>query len=236
MIYLHGNGGNKLEAERICGDLLGRGVQLFSYDYIGCGNSDGDYLSVGTNLHSNYLIGVKLKADLACIVDHVASSGKVSSVFVYGTDRGSNGIGRSTGAVLALIYAPDDPRIKGLVLDSPSADVKSEVAYMAVRFFDVPASDLDGVCARVREEIKAKIGEDINEVSPLAAASKLQLPAIFIHGEKDRLVPVAATQQIVKVYAGKTMCYFPVQGHNDHRPPEVRKAIGDFVLSHSGAL
>jgi len=39
VIYMHGNAGNKLEGEYYGKCLLPKGINLFTFDFSGCGNS-----------------------------------------------------------------------------------------------------------------------------------------------------------------------------------------------------
>ena len=41
VIYMHGNASNKLEGEFAAGAILPFGVNLFAFDFSGCGNSEG---------------------------------------------------------------------------------------------------------------------------------------------------------------------------------------------------
>ena len=47
VIYMHGNAGCKLEAEEYAPILLNYGINLFSFDFSGCGLSEGDWVTLG---------------------------------------------------------------------------------------------------------------------------------------------------------------------------------------------
>ena len=61
VVYLHGNAGNKWEGSFYFRDICSRGINLLCYDASGCGNSEGDCLTLGWR-EAN---------DLALIVDHL---------------------------------------------------------------------------------------------------------------------------------------------------------------------
>jgi pimeloyl-ACP methyl ester carboxylesterase len=97
---MHGNAGNKMEGLSYAVHLLERGIDLFSFDFSGCGNSEGQYVTLGW----------KEKDDLHAVLQYLKDQGRVSSVALWG---------RSMGAATSLLYNKESPLpIKALVLDS----------------------------------------------------------------------------------------------------------------------
>ncbi len=47
VIYMHGNAGCRLEAESYAPMLLPLGINLFSFDFSGCGKSEGEWVTLG---------------------------------------------------------------------------------------------------------------------------------------------------------------------------------------------
>jgi hypothetical protein len=47
ILYLHGNGGNKVEALSLTSMIAKYNIAVISFDFIGCGNSDIGYLTYG---------------------------------------------------------------------------------------------------------------------------------------------------------------------------------------------
>ena len=47
VIYLHGNSSSRLEGLKIATELFRRNINLFVFDFAGCGLSEGDYISLG---------------------------------------------------------------------------------------------------------------------------------------------------------------------------------------------
>jgi len=66
--------------------------------------SEGEYIS----------LGYYESDDLECVIDHLRSTEKVTTLGLWG---------RSMGAVTALMFADKDPSIAGMVLDSPFASL-----------------------------------------------------------------------------------------------------------------
>lgn len=88
VIYMHGNAGNKLEGESYAPLLLPKGINLFSFDFSGCGNSEGEWISLGWNE----------REDLDAVIKHLQSLGTVSKIGVWG---------RSMGAATSIMYLAD---------------------------------------------------------------------------------------------------------------------------------
>lgn len=101
VIYMHGNAGCKLEAEEYAETLLPQGINLFAFDFSGCGNSEGDWVTLGW----------KEKRDLETVINYLVGLGTVSKIGLWG---------RSMGAATAIMYTAENPDkvVSGLILDS----------------------------------------------------------------------------------------------------------------------
>lgn len=64
-------------------------MHFFTFDFSGCGLSEGEYIS----------LGVHESDDLEVVVNYLRNSGKVSQIGLWG---------RSMGAVTALLYGAKD--------------------------------------------------------------------------------------------------------------------------------
>ena len=107
VIYMHGNCGCRAEALDILDLVLGGGMSLFSFDFGGCGLSEGEYISLGW----------WEREDLDAVVKHLRECGTVSTLGLWG---------RSMGAVTALLHGDRDPSIAGMVLDSPFSSASAQ--------------------------------------------------------------------------------------------------------------
>ena len=47
LIYLHGNSSGRPEALPIVDLMIPLGVSVFTFDFVGCGMSEGEYISLG---------------------------------------------------------------------------------------------------------------------------------------------------------------------------------------------
>ena len=77
VIYLHGNSSSRLEGLRIAPELLKRNINLFVFDFAGCGLSEGDFISLG--YHE--------KTDVGTVIDFVEKIPGVSKIGLWGKQK-----------------------------------------------------------------------------------------------------------------------------------------------------
>jgi len=105
VIYLHGNASCRVEATTVAAQVLSLGAALFSFDFAGCGHSEGDYIS----------LGFYERDDVQTMIEWLREYAGVGALALWG---------RSMGAASAVMQAARDPSIAGLVLDSPFASLE----------------------------------------------------------------------------------------------------------------
>ena len=104
---MHGNLENKLLGlSEYAKEFIRMEVDFVSFDFSGCGNSDGEFVSLGW----------KERDDLDCILEYLKKEQRTSKVVLWGGGQ---------GAVTALMYEKQPLPIAALVLESPYTDVKS---------------------------------------------------------------------------------------------------------------
>ena len=117
---MHGNAGSKQEGLSYVPVLCSMGIDLFSFDFSGCGRSEGKWVTLGW----------KEKDDLHAVLEYLHSAGRTSKVILWG---------RSMGAATSLLYAKEPPvPIAGMVLDSCFAEFRG-VALNLVMQMGMPA-------------------------------------------------------------------------------------------------
>jgi hypothetical protein len=52
VVYCHGNSGNRCEGVEVMAALLVEGMAVFTFDFLGCGQSDGDYVTLGVGVRA----------------------------------------------------------------------------------------------------------------------------------------------------------------------------------------
>ena len=185
IVYLHGIADNRSSSAGVIRRYLPRGFDVLAYDSRAHGRSEGDICTYG--FHE--------KHDLRRIVD-TAAPGRI---ILFGT---------SLGAAIALQEAVDDPRISTIV----AAEVFSDLRTVALeRASILPWWVVDRAFA-----IAEQRGEfTVDEVSPRAAAERLHVPVLLIHGAEDRDTPPAHSKQVYEALRGpKRLLLVEGAGHN----------------------
>mmetsp|Transcript_13030 Transcript_13030/g.31066 ORF Transcript_13030/g.31066 Transcript_13030/m.31066 type:complete len:571 (+) Transcript_13030:55-1767(+) len=214
VIYLHQNASCRLEALQLVPLFLPLGISLFCFDFAGCGESDGDYISLGWFERD----------DLADCVKHLRDSGLVSSIGLWG---------RSMGAVTALLHADRDHSIAGMVLDSPFSNLRqlaSELAQSEYLSVKVPSWLLSGALALGRLRIKLLCSFDIDELSPIEHVGNSFIPALFIHGVDDDFISPHHSQRLHEAYTGDKELEMISGDHNTQRDIHVTRKSVHFLV------
>ena len=210
VLYLHGNSSSRIEGIHMIEELLKRDINVFVFDFPGCGLSEGDYISLG--YHE--------KDDVGIIVDFIETIPGVSNIGIWG---------RSMGASTALLYSHKDPRIKAICLDSPFSDFRKLAKEIASNNTNYPNFIIETILNFIGKKIKKKNGLDINLLKPIDKAKETFQPGLFIHAKNDELIGMQHTLDIYEQYAGaKCVYYLEKGGHNTRRPDSVIKKIGKF--------
>ena len=107
IVYLHGLTGNKNEGNKLAPLIIPLGINLLTFDFTGCGNSQSKFITLGW----------KETDDLQAVLDWLAENHQTSRVVLWG---------RSLGAVTALFYEQSHSpvSIAGLILDSTFSNFK----------------------------------------------------------------------------------------------------------------
>ncbi|RHY24372.1 hypothetical protein DYB25_009117 [Aphanomyces astaci] len=152
LIYLHGNSSCRLEAHSILRCVLSTGATVVALDCIGCGLSDGDYIT----------LGYFERDDVHAVVEHLRSIESVSTIGLWG---------RSMGAVTALLHADRDPSIAGLVVDSAFANldqlVHEVVEHGRQEGYTIPTLAVKIVMRWIRSSVLKRAHFDLKELSPI---------------------------------------------------------------------
>ena len=194
IVYLHGSADNRQSGLGFAQRFVPQGFDVVAYDSRAHGNSGGEACTYG--FHE--------KADLGRALDVI----EADSAILFGT---------SLGGAVALQAAAEDPRVIGVIAQSPFSDLETIVRERAPFI----ASDADIKAALAIAETKGRFR--VAEVSPQAAAARIRVPVLLIHGEKDRETGASHSQRILAALPGdKDLLIVPGAGHND-------------TLAHAGA-
>lgn len=121
LLYLHGNGGCKLEALPLVEMVVEFGFNLTAFDMLGCGNSDSGLLTYGVNE----------VFDIRDMLEEVRKHTTVGRVTIWG---------RSMGSLCALMFANTYAyEVSALILDSPFRSLREVVQRIAEKKVTVPS-------------------------------------------------------------------------------------------------
>ena len=113
-------------------------MTLFTFDFGGCGMSEGDYISLGWWEREDLALGVRYLRDLPT----------VSCIGLWG---------RSMGAATALLHGDRDPSIAGMVLDSSFSSLRVLATELAAQYASkVPGFALSLALKMVRGTVSKK--------------------------------------------------------------------------------
>lgn len=224
VVYLHGNGSCRVEATMLLQYIVPYGLSLFAFDFSGSGMSDGEYISLGVNE----------KHDVETVVQHLVFSCGVRRIILWG---------HSMGAATAIMYAglcQRRPEVCALLLDSPFASfdklAQSMVADMPIPIA-VPRKLILTVGVRaVRKVVRERADFDVGDIDPLSATKKIphDIPALFLHGSADAVVPVVHGEMLQKSYPSEEKELIVMDGleHDSQRPEWVMDRAFIFLQRH----
>ncbi len=183
VLLVHGYGRNRLQFEEKSLDmikiLLTKGYNVFALDLRNSGESGGDLTSGGA----------LEKADVLGAIKYVKSKNPKNIVLM----------GFSTGASACLLAAAESPDVKAVIADTAIADLSSylsESFHLHSHLPQIPFNQTALLAAKA-------LGKNIlSPPAPVEVISALSpRPVLFIHSEKDSLIPVSHTLRLYKAYS-----------------------------------
>jgi uncharacterized protein len=187
IVYLHGSADNRESGLGFAHRFVPQGFDVLAYDSRAHGDSEGDACTYG----------FYEKLDLARALDSM----KADSAILFGT---------SLGGAVALQAAADDPRVIGVIAQSSFSDLDTVVRQRAP--FIASAAEVDAALRLAEERGRFQV----SEVSPARSATRIRVPVLLIHGDRDRETPPSHSQAIFAALAGpKELFLVPGAGHND---------------------
>jgi alpha-beta hydrolase superfamily lysophospholipase len=188
-VLLHGLLDSKARFFGLGQRLANRGFHVVLPDHRLHGRSGGECVTYGA----------KEKRDVRAVVDALLADETVAEpIYVFGF---------SMGAAVAVEYAAIDDRVRGVMSCAPYADLRSMTRRVGW-----------WLGADKRREMLARAGEiagfDPAEVSPEAAAARLSVPLLVVHGTWDPIVPYKEGLAVYQAASGpKRMITIPRMGH-----------------------
>jgi pimeloyl-ACP methyl ester carboxylesterase len=190
LVYLHGSADNRQSGVGLARRFGPRGYDVLTYDGRAHGESGGAFCTYG----------VFEKRDLMRALDAVGAHEAVL-------------FGSSLGAAVALQTAPLDARVRGVIAQSSFSTLR-RVVHDRARWLRLvmPRGGVEAAIAVAEQEG----GFRTDEASPLAAAARIQVPVLLIHGTADRETSADHSRRIDSALTGPhRLILVPGAGHND---------------------
>jgi pimeloyl-ACP methyl ester carboxylesterase len=202
IVYLHGVADNRGSSAGIADHFVPAGFDVIAYDSRAHGESEGDACTYG----------YYEKVDLGRVLDKVSGPGPIVL------------LGTSLGAAVALQAAAEDNRV-GLVVAAETFSDLRTVASGRAPFF-ASKGNLEKAFRLAENEAKFKV----DDVSPVAAAAKIRIPVLVIHGEADAETPPSHSVRVHAALAGpKELILVRQAGHNGSLTASTWKAIDVWI-------
>ena len=212
VVYLHGNSSSRCEALAEIKHLLPLNITVFAFDFSGCGQSQGDYISLGWYE----------REDVEAVIQYLRKTNKVSTIGLWG---------RSMGAVTAIMYGDRDPSIAGMVLDSAFASLKELIEELVKERVSLPNFILNQATKLVKSTIMKKAKFNLDDIEPKEYAVKCFIPALFCHAKNDTFVNEHHCKDLYDVYAGEKNVMYVEGNHNSSRPSYFKDSASIFFFN-----
>ncbi|ASS75993.1 alpha/beta hydrolase [Tumebacillus algifaecis] len=194
VILYHGFTGTKLEPHRmflkICRRLEALGIACFRYDFLGSGESDGNFeeMTVSGEI-----------AEAGAILDAVKADPRIDPERVIL-------LGMSMGGLVASVLAGERPHdVHKLVLLAPAGEMYALVREVVDGVLAIPDLQLYDYNGNL---IGRSFAEDVKTLNVLQRAKGFSGDVMMIHGTKDPTVPYQVSLDYQEVaYGGRALLH-----------------------------
>ena len=210
VLYLHGNAENISTHFANVAWMPAAGYNVLAMDYRGYGGSQG----------TPTLEGVQLDIDAGMRVLLARRDVDPGRIIIFGQSLG--------GALAIHNAARSDYResVRAIVVDSSFSDYHQIAREKLASFF--LTWPLQWLLPQLTIENAFSPVESVHAVSPI--------PLLFIHGERDSIVPVAHSQRLyARAAEPKEIWLVPDAGHIQAvKQKDIRKRLAEFLRRHAG--
>jgi dipeptidyl aminopeptidase/acylaminoacyl peptidase len=203
-------------------EILGRkGISTFRFDFFGHGESEGKLEEITAS---------EAVDDILKALEFLQNKGYVKIGLV----------GSSFGGFASLIAASKTAGFYLLALKSPVSDYKGFISSQQNReeiekwkekgFMDYAAADGQKV------KINYAFFEDAEKISGYDAARKIKVPALIVHGDSDKVVPVGQSKKLATLIRSSSLKIIKGADHRYSKPEDFEKMlqlVSDFIIKNS---
>jgi pimeloyl-ACP methyl ester carboxylesterase len=215
LVMVHGKGGSRTNEQNGRNDELLAALHQLGFTLLAI-----DLRGHGQSSSARFSFGVHESRDVLGGVDYLASQGFAKAQI------GLHGV--SMGAASVLIAAAQDPTVPALIADCGYADFgrvlrREWTPRTHLPMWVMPASQIVG---------RLWLGTDMTTVRPIEHIPQIKSRVLFIHAEKDSLIPPTDSQEMAALAAGLYRCGFsPVPSTpqaSTQTPRRYTRHVADF--------
>jgi hypothetical protein len=212
VIICHGLGSHKDDTpyDSLQEKINKMGLAVLSIDLLGHGDSDGEY---------DDLTLTETIDDIICAKKELHKRGYKNIGF----------IGKSFGGVGGIMAAADE-QFKFLVLISPPTyyDISEMVSSGIYVLWELRKHN-NAVKNKKKASIRIAFFKDYGSHDSYAAAEKINAPALIIHGDADKIVPLDKSRVLRKKIKGSKIKIFKGADHDYSHPLAKKKLIEEVM-------
>ncbi|MBR0381373.1 MAG: alpha/beta hydrolase [Eubacterium sp.] len=218
-LLLHGYTGVKEEMYPYAYWYFHQGFNTVVPDLRAQGESQGDFIGMGYTDHYDLKGWIRL----------ILEKDPEASITIHGQSMGA-------AAALILTGEPDlSGHVKVVISDCAYTDAYSMFGSKATEWFHLPPFPfVDSACLM----LKMRGGYDLRKASPIEAVKKSRTPTLFIHGDRDVMIPWQMSRDLYRAAAcDKKLIITPGAGHAQAQvvdPHAYYQAVYAFIESHGG--
>ncbi|MEF2967804.1 alpha/beta fold hydrolase [Paenibacillus sp. M1] len=177
VVICHGFVGSRIGVDRLfvqtARELAGQGYLVVRFDYIGCGESSGDYGREGVD---------SMIAQTRAVLDYSFGIGDIDPTRV-------TLIGHSLGGMVALLTAARDRRVKNLILWSAVGYPFNDIVKITGRKLYDQAVE-QGAADYLGYGLTPAFFDSLGTYQPFQEAAKFSGNVLVVHGTSDDTIPV----------------------------------------------
>ncbi|OHS98100.1 Clan SC, family S9, unassigned serine peptidase [Tritrichomonas foetus] len=211
VIYSHGNASSQIEGLFLIPHLCHNGITVFLYDCVGCGESDGEYIT----------LGYSESIDLQLIISELSSRYNFDKFILWG---------RSMGAAMSIMCS--HPKIVGAIADSTFSSVRDIIFSVTENQLKMPKFLSKIIVWFMRMVVLDSTDLDINDVSPIDSAHLPNKPPLIIgHATNDDFIPYSQGENVYHKYSNDEVTLVQLShGHNGKRSTKWYKTCFSFIF------
>lgn len=187
IVICHGFVGSRIGVDRLfvkaARELASEGNLVVRFDYVGCGESSGEYGQEGID---------SMIAQTRAVLDYGLSCGDIDPTRVIL-------IGHSLGGAVALLTAVRDRRVKKLILWSAVGYPFNDIVKITGRHVYDESKD-KGIADYLGYGFSPEFFDSLGNYQPFQEAIKFTGDVLVIHGTSDDAIPVDYAFLFQKVF------------------------------------